>query len=186
MLLDFIRKIPFLGSLFCFHLSVLGRSLGDLVLLWLLSSIPVIFSMLPVLIKAELTLQQALMDVVNIKILLVYTSSFLAPVLLLLINRLVYPRNQKIFSGVWWVAAAAILILIFSAWAFGNPIFEDMGENDASWAKYGAYLYFASIYLWFLSIADGNNDSMDYEYRETQAENDFAEKAAARHHGAQA
>ena len=112
----------------------------------------------------------------NIKAIFIYTSAFLAPIVLLLLDRLVYPRKDGVFVGATWIGLSSILILLLTAWAYDN----DKINDSTHWVHFSYWIYPLSLYFWMLAIADTKNDGRDYEAKATQDEDDFAAKAAQR------
>lgn len=172
MLLTFVKQIPFLESAFSFSRDVRKRAGRELFFLWFVSSLPLILSIVGKMVLGD-SLQDAAADEVNIKAIFVYTSAFLAPVLYLLIERLIYPREQKIFSGALWVFLVTVAIVCFSSWLFQN----DKIQDSQAWLLASLVMYLFSIYFWWLSIADSHAD-IAYADETTKDENDFAAIAA--------
>jgi hypothetical protein len=120
------------------------------------------------------TLDAVAAEEVNIRAIFLYTSAFLAPVLYVLFERLVYPRKQKIFAGAFWVFLGTIAIVGFSSWSFQN---EKIGDSS-QWRIACYAMYAISIYFWWLAIADSRNNDFSYEAEVTQDEDAFVEMAA--------
>lgn len=164
-----LKHIPIIGPVFSFPWEVIRKSFSQLFFLWVLSSMPVLFSVMSEMIDGE-ALSVALAKMVNIKIIFIYTAAFLAPLLYMGINRLVYSRKEKIFHGADFIVLIAIIILVFSAWAYGDSRF-----NEDSWAEYGYSIYGLSLYFWFLAIADDRYAGKDYVSIVNNDTDDFVE-----------
>lgn len=176
-LLAAIKQIPLVGSAFSFPWIVWKRASLELVFLWGVSSLPLIISIIAKMVPGG-SFQNAAEEEVNIKAIFVYTSAFLAPLFYLFVDRLRQTQSDqkmKIFSGVHWVMLVGLIILGLSSWLFQNDKLKDLH----AWQSVSIPMYFISIYLWWLAIADNHNCSL-YVTETTQDENDFAEKAARR------
>jgi hypothetical protein len=177
MLMRIVRLIPFVGSAFSFPAMVCGRALVELLVLWFLSTLPLIFSV-AFKIKAGSSISDAAGEEVNIRVIFAYTSAFLAPVFYLLMARLIYPREQKIFSGSIWIFVATVTIMCFSSWLFQN----DKVSID-SWRNVSFVMYLLSIYFWWLAISDDRNNTFAYEAAVGKDEDAFAKEAEQRRRG---
>lgn len=171
-LLTVIKQIPLLESAFSFPQSVRKRAGRELLFLLIVSSLPLIFSIITKMITGN-TFLDAVAQEGNIKAIFAYTSAFLAPVFYLLVDRLVYPRENKIFSGAYWVVLTSLAIAFFSSYLFQN----DKIRDSHPWLWTSFIMYFLSIYFWWLAIADNRGD-ISYAEETTQDENNFAAIAA--------
>lgn len=167
------KKIPIIGPLFSFNLSVLGESLRELTILWFFSSLPLIFSGVSVLQKKDL--HTWLAELLSVKVVFAYTASFLSTIILLLIDRVVFPRKDNIFHGATIIFCISLLILLFSAYAYGN---DGINLKDYSWVAYSMYVL--SLYFWLLAIADTKQVGVNYNERSNNEEADFAKLASRR------
>lgn len=166
-------KIPLIGPLFSFDSTVLRDSLRELAILWFFSTLPIFFSGISELQSKSFELW--ITDLLNVKVLFVYTTSFLSTILLLLIDRVVFPRREKIFYGATLIFCAALVILIFSAYAYGNG-----GLDTTKYSKISYFIYFLSVYFWLLAIADTKKDGSNFNKTTTDEENDFTRQASQR------
>lgn len=173
-ILTIIKQIPLLESAFSFPQSVRRRAGREIGFLWFVSSLPLIFSIIAKMITGG-SFQDAAAEEVNIKAIFIYTSAFLAPVLYLLIDRLIFPREQKIFAGAYWVFLITLAIAFSSLYLFQN----DKIKDSHPWLWASLVMYLLSIYFWWLAIADSRGD-ISYAEETTQDENDFAVLAAKR------
>lgn len=160
-LVNFFSHIPLIGPVFSFPWEVNRVAAFQLFFLWLLSSTPVIFSVLDKTLAGD-TIDVAIKEMLNIKVVFLYTSAFLAPLLYMLIDRLIYPKKEKIFHGAGWIFLVALFIFVGSAWAYGNDGFTKNGAIEELFTEYSYYIYAFSIYFWFLAIADACNNGKDY------------------------
>jgi hypothetical protein len=177
-ILTVIRFVPFLGSAFSFPPRIALRSVGEILILWFISTMPIFFSLLPSIHSGE-SLAAEIEKEINAKVLLVYTSAFLAPVLYLLISRLIYPKTQKIFSGAAWIFVATLAIICASCWLYQN----DKIQDPSQWRTTCYWIYGASIYFWWLAISDDRNSGFEFESAARRDEDNFAVAAAARSPG---
>jgi hypothetical protein len=134
----------------------------QLFFLWVLTSAPIVFSVLDEMLNG-VGFGEALEKMLNIKVMFLYTAAFLAPLLYMLAERLIYPKKEKIFQGAGLVMLCTLIIFFGSAWAYGNEIFEsNNGVVQEQFMKYSFYIYALSIYFWFLAITDSCNDGRDF------------------------
>lgn len=179
-LLTGIRLVPLLGSAFSFPWKVWKRASVELLFLWIISSLPLLISIISKMVTGG-SFQNAAEDQINIKVIFVYTSAFLAPLFYLFVDRLRHTQSDqkmKIFGGVYWVMLVGLIILGFSSWLFQNDKLNDLH----AWQSASFLMYWISIYFWWLAIADNRNDS-SYVTEVTQGENDFATIAAKKRKG---
>jgi len=150
-----LSRIPLIGPIFCFPFAVSQQAAFQLLFLWLLSSIPLLLSV-GLSVAGGSAFRDALISELNINAIYLYTAAFLAPVLYMNYERLVYPKNEKIFQGAGWVFLASIAILSVSAFSFNN---ENSSMSAPQYTPaFTVYLSFTmyglSILFWFFSIAD--------------------------------
>lgn len=179
-LLTGIKLIPLLGSAFTYPWNVWKRASLELFFLWTISSLPLLISITAKMVTGG-SFQNAAEEEVNIKVIFVYTSAFLAPLFYLFVDRLRHKQSDqkmRIFTGVHWVMLVGLIVLGLSSWLFQNDKLKDLH----AWESVSILMYFISIYFWWLAIADNCNDS-SYVEEVTQDENDFAAIAAKRRRG---
>lgn len=173
-ILYFIQHIPLFGSVFAFRFAVLRKAFSQLIFVWVLSSLPIIFTIFGAVFFEDKPFDMALLSTLNITILFIYTAAFLAPVIWLCVDRVIYPKTQKVFPGINWIFLVAIIFLIFSsaAWGFGNSKFS----SDEFSQKITLTIYFLSVYFWFLTIADSCNAEFDFVSSAREQEDSFVNK----------
>ena len=177
-LTNFLSHIPLIGPVFSFPWAVNRIAFFQLFFLWFLSSTPVIFSIIDKTASGSQT-ATAIRDILNIKVVFLYTAAFLSPLLYMLIDRLIYPKKEKIFRGAGLVFLIALFIFAGSAWAYGNDSLSGNNIIENAFAKYSYYIYAASIYFWFLAIADTCNSGKDYLEIMNYETNDFVKATRA-------
>lgn len=160
-IINFLSHIPFIGPVFSFPWAVNRVAFFQLFFLWLLSSIPVIFSIVDKTV-AGVDINIAIREMLNIRVVFLYTAAFISPLLYMLIDRLIYPKKEKIFHGAGLIFLVALFIFAGSAWAYGNDSFSDKNIIEDVFTRYSYYIYALSIYFWFLAIADTCNNGRDY------------------------
>ncbi|SFI25269.1 hypothetical protein [Nitrosomonas sp. Nm34] len=171
-ILHIAQQIPLFGSVFAFRFIVLKKALSQLIVVWTLSSLPIIFTIVESVFFEEKSFNIALLNTLNVTVLFIYTAAFLAPVIWLCIDRVVYPKTQKAFPGIIWIFLTAFIFLLFSAWGFDNSKFR----LNEIWQEVTLTIYFLSLYFWFLTIADSCNADFDFVSNAREQEIDFVKK----------
>lgn len=171
-----IKSVPVIGPLFTFEFKVIKKASAQLLILWVISSSPIILSITLDIFNGE-KFKEAISNQINLGVIFIYTSSFLAPIVLMLISRVVYPREDKIFKGAMLIMLFSIFLLIVSAWAYGNPKLENVSQISLV-----SLMYFLSIYFWFLSIADNLKETIDYSGITDAETDDFINATRGQNH----
>lgn len=144
-------------------------------MLWMISSTPIIFSCIKSLVSGE-DFTTILENTFNLNILFVYTTSFISPFLYMAFSRSVYPHKEKLFPGILITLTIAFFIILFSAFTYGDKDFAEYA-SAGSYSLIACYIiYFISIYLWFLSIADNEKDGAYYFQKSESDLDDFLEQ----------
>lgn len=188
--------VPFVNSLSYFPKSSHKSAIPKFVMLWILTSLPVIVAALlspipegskNVLVDLGLKLNEA----ISISEQFVYTASYLSPVLYILWEKYQFGRGGhggaaelgRVFRGYGWVAAVSLITIVLTATAFSAlktdfPVFKrtflyTFLVSNAGW------IYLFSLYCFYLSILDGNFAG-DYVMSTRQSENRTADDFSAR------
>lgn len=165
----FLKKVPFVGAALSFSWQVWQDTFKELLFLWILTSSPILLYAMIQTVQ-ETTADDIAQEVLNLNILLIYTTAFISPLLYTLAKRLSDPqKNHKIFPQPILILTTSILILICSVAMFQNEVFKTVNESTGTIIS--LVIYVISLYFWALSIADSNNNSsyIDYENEEQRA-----------------
>ncbi len=192
-----VRKIPILNSLLYFNKETHWRAIRKFFVLWLLSSLPLLISVLVIEVPSgnadinQLFFKE-LTSRINLVEVFIYSSTFISPLLYLCVEKYVTsaggPKEErfsqsfeKVFEGYPFVWIVAIIVMIVSLVAFalskGNVVDQRITFLSFYGTKLSAAFYVYALYCWYLTLCDSclvPRDFLDYT-RNDEAElgNDF-------------
>lgn len=196
--------VPVLNCLLAFPISTHKLAIPKFLFLFILSSLPLLFSTLLGEVPAgtssiETAFAGELLKSPSTSDLFIYTATFLTPIFYLIFERYralsekdrednIGKNVTRIFRGYGLVATMAILLLLVTAIAFGpsktgmaSPILNTFLSHLL--VKYSWCIYLFSLYCWYLTILDSVIEGSyvdDMRDQETESVNSFQRRLADR------
>ncbi len=175
MFLKIVSKTPYLQCLSCFPYEAHMSALKKFSVLWVLTSLPVIFAALlsPVNLGSDAALSEwidRLSESISVSEQFVYTASFLTPILYIWyekyinssqdsFNKKLSQSLRELFNGYGTVVFTALLMILLTAAAFSalktNPDSFKTTYLNLFLTKYSVLIYLFALYCWYLSLLDG-------------------------------
>lgn len=203
MLLKTLGHIPLIQCLVHFPFDAHKAASKKFFTLWVLTSLPVIVAVFLSPIPdgnsdVGMKLLSKFRESITVSELFVYTATFLTPVFYMIfekyqessetqIGEKIAQSFRRLFKGYEWVALISIVIMIFTAIAFGQI---KAGSSDFQKSFLGHYLsswslriYFFSLFCWYLTLLDGawrGDFVSENRSAEKSIVNDFSARLRAR------
>jgi hypothetical protein len=197
MSLSWIRYIPFINSLYSFSIKDHLKAIPKFLILWLLSSLPILwstlFSSVPEGDYSKFAkFWNSFCNSFSVSELFVYSASFLSPLLYIIFEKFQTVDTEKsagqkisetfrrVFNGYRTVFFIAILVLLLTASAYS--IARTKGAQYESTFMFqlvpnlAAYVYLFAIFCWYLSILDGIGEGGDFVAINRAGEEDITKR----------
>lgn len=171
-ILQKLERLPLIGPMLYFR-SVHRRTYKEAIFLWLLGSLPVVFT---IAFKGgdATSLFGHIRNEFSLPSQFIYAATFLAPVLAITFLRLLEcedgllkgVRTLKLFPGHWIIFLLSLLILFATAAAYAiysiSP--KQFGEMiyTALLGRYSWVIYLLSVYFWYISLLDNRYENPDF------------------------
>lgn len=173
MLLRIASYIPFIQCLVSFPVETHTSALKKFIVLWVLTSLPVVFAAFLSPVTGENVFGDWLSrlgESISVSEQFVYTASFLTPVLYIWFEKYQGPEREginkkmsqslkELFTGYGLVVIVAVLVMFLTAAAF-SALKADSEFFKSTYlylflTNYSQYIYFFALYCWYLSLLDG-------------------------------
>ena len=198
MLLRILSYIPFVNCLAYFSPRAHLQASKKLFVLWVLTSMPVLFAvLLSPIPDGDAAFTQKLANKLAIAFTaseqFVYAAAFIAPILYIIYEKVMssedldlkerFTKGFGIFRGYWLVVLVSFLVLFLTAAAFSalkvNQASYELSFLSRLLVSYSALIYVFAIYCWYLTLLDATF-SGDYVGASRRDEQSFGDRLAER------
>lgn len=201
MLLNVLRKTPFVNSLVFFSLQSHKAALKKFITLWLLTTSPVLLAILlsPVPVGEGSIWDKfvgKMQDSMSFSEQFVYAAAFLSPVLYIIYEKytLIEPEgtvNEKlrqtfdrVFWGYGWVSGVGLIVLFLTVVGYSaaktNLDFFKTTFLFQIGTTLSLYFYLYALYCWYLSLLDGTGSVGNYVEANREDEAELGDQFARR------
>lgn len=159
MFLKFFHFFPIISQIIYYPSDVLKKASKEVFCLWFIATIPIFIGFIFDIITNK-SFISSIKDTFDIKLLFIYTASYLSPFFLMIVE--FHDKNNdkksfRQFKGFLPLLLISILILCITAFTYRNDVVGNSFNITIS-----LIIYFFAIYIWFLTTAN-KHYSIDYE-----------------------